>query len=324
MWQRSRASRLWWTENWKPVDSATRESRLKRFDDRYDLHTLAIRAPPTPTSASNATTTSNLPSAPAKTHHSLVPHWSYEKNSIAVAIVISVVTAIAFITLAILFVQKVRRSWRRHKREIKDYSGSRYRVYYMNDSAENGGLEDKFSRESVMFGKDDSAPQEYFVEQEGDVVTRVYRAGKSDSTRTFDSVGKPREQQQEQQQQQSAPEQPTPQEIPVETVNAIDPVDPVNPDEPVSEAQPDTVLTVRENSKSISQPVVVVPPPLVHVSSSEAAPVTQPPDPLPEKPSFIPKTRNEARRSLVKLAADAGLLFRLPSIKKTTSPFYRP
>ena len=134
MWQRSRASRLWWTENWKPVDPDIRESLLKGFDDRYYLHILAIRAPPTPTSASNATTASNLPSTPAKSHHSLVPHWSYEKNSFAVAIVISVVTAIAFITLVILFVQKVRRSWRRHKREMKDYSGSRYRVYYMNDS----------------------------------------------------------------------------------------------------------------------------------------------------------------------------------------------
>lgn len=336
MWQTSRASRLWWTEKWDTADHDTRESILNGFYDGHSVHILAIRAPPTPVSALNQTdklTASNTTTAvkPISTHKSLVPHWSYEKNSIAVAIAISIVTIIAFITLVILFIQKVRRSWRRHKREMNDYAGSRYRVYYGNDSAENGGFEQKFSRESVMFGKDDSNPQEYFVEQDGDKITRVYRAGKIDSTRTFDSVGKSQEQlnqsqEQQQQQQPPAPAPPT-QETPVSTTNAVDSVDsvtPGNPVEPVSEVQPHTDITVRERSGSIPKPVIVVPPPLKHVSSLKATRVTQPLENRPERPSLIPKSRSEARRSLIKLATDPASLFRLPSIKKTTSPIYRP
>ncbi|KAI9041560.1 uncharacterized protein KD926_006634 [Aspergillus affinis] len=321
MGQTSRAPLLWRMEEWKSNDVVIRESILNRIHvPGHSLHRLAIRAPPTPTSALNQTvkvtasntTTANKPSpTQTKTHISLVPHWSYEKNSIAVAIVISVVTVIAVTTLVILLIQKVRRSWKRHKSEQKDYAGSRYRVYYLNDSAENGGLEHKFSRESVMFSKDASG-QEYLVEQDGDKITRVYRAGKNDSSRTFDSVGKPQE-----------PQQQQPPATPVQTT-LMSSAGIVDLAQPVSEVQPNKPLTVRGRSGSIPKPIVVVPPPLKHVTSLKATPVTQPPDLIPERPSFIPKSRSEARRSLIKLATDPSSLFRLPSIKKTTSPIYRP
>ncbi|KAH8425810.1 uncharacterized protein LDX57_003554 [Aspergillus melleus] len=326
MGQTSRAPLSWRREERESNDLAIRENILNRLNvPGYSHHPLAIRAPPPPASASNqtvkvaasnTTTASKLSPTPTKAHISLVPHWSYEKNSIAVAIVISVVTVIAFTTLVILLVQKIRRSWKRHKSEKKDYAGSRYRVYYLNDSAENGGLEHKFSREPVMFSKDDPTAREYLVEQDGDKITRVYHAGNNDSSRTFDSLGKPQEPQQ--QQQPPAPPVQIPQETAVSTATTVDPA------QPVPEVQPDKPLTVRGRSGSIPKPIVVVPPPLKHASSLKATPVTQPPDPLPERPSFIPKSRSEARRSLIKLATDPGSLFRLPSIKKTTSPIYRP
>lgn len=325
MRQSSRASQLWWTEIWD--DSVACESILRGLDvPGSTSHPLVIRASVSAlnetdkVTVNNTIPANNVTSALPKAHKTLVPHWSYEKNSIAVAIVISVVTVIAFVTLSILFVQKVRRSWRRHKNDRNDYASSRYRVYYTNDSTEKG-LKGKYSRESVMFGKDDSndsTRQEYFVEQDGDKITRVYREGKNDSTRTFDSVVSP----QIQQHQQPEPESYAPQETPVSASNTVDKADPVSP---VSGVQSEIPITVRARSGSFPKPVVVVPPPLKQISSLKAATITQPLDPLPEKrASFIPKSRSEARRSLIKLATDPGLLFRLPSIKKTTSPIYRP
>ena len=53
------------------------------------------------------------PPAPRK---SLIPHWSDRKSSIAAATVFSVVTAAAFTFIIVIFIRRLRGSWKRHKR----------------------------------------------------------------------------------------------------------------------------------------------------------------------------------------------------------------
>ncbi|THD00012.1 hypothetical protein EYZ11_000464 [Aspergillus tanneri] len=291
MWQTSRASRLRWTDKWDLIEPGMQESPINQdVGSEYSRPLkLVIRAPQATnmTGNVNTTITGNTASTSPVAHKSLVPHWSYEKNSIAVAIAISVVAVLGLITLVTLFVQKVRRSWGRRQEEKIDYADPRFRAFHASGDAENGMCERKLSRESVMFSKGNSAPKEYVVEQQGDRITRVVCAGKKDAPKALDSVDKPS------QQQESSVEPPS-SELPVKN----------------------------DHDDSTSQPNVVVPPPLKHASSLKATPTTQQWDSNPEKPSASRRPAGEARRSIIKLASAPGSLFRLPSIKRTTSPIF--
>ena len=85
---------------------------------------LAIQQIPTDGYSNNTSANSNTthgsiidhtapPPAPRK---SLIPHWSDRKSSIAATTVFSVVTAAAFTFIIVVFIRRLRGSWKRHKR----------------------------------------------------------------------------------------------------------------------------------------------------------------------------------------------------------------
>ncbi|OGM44084.1 hypothetical protein ABOM_007306 [Aspergillus bombycis] len=233
------------------------------------------------------------------THNNLVPHWSYEKNSLAVACVFSAITVLGIIFLGVLSVRKIRRSWKRHKREKQDDTAFKLRIDMSKSNRDSNACfitESKSSRESMMYSRDSSPSGGYVVEQTGGSVTRVFREGNNVSSQTFDSIG-------------ASPEKMSP---PRENKRA-----------PGGRADSRTPSGTGR-AGSIPRPIVVVPSPLRHVSSQKATPVMQPTGPStpdseqsPVSPASPQDTEPVGSRS-----SKRNSLFRLPSIKKSISPLF--
>ncbi|KAB8278190.1 hypothetical protein BDV30DRAFT_204214 [Aspergillus minisclerotigenes] len=237
---------------------------------------------------------------PTTTHNNLVPHWSYEKNSLAAACVFSGITVLGIIFLSVLTVRKIRRSWKRHKREKQDYAAFKNRIEVNKNNRDLNACfitESKSSRESMMYSRDNSPSGGYVVEQTGGSVTRVYREGNNVSSHTFDSIG-------------ASPEKRSP---PREIKRT-----------PVGRADSRTP-SGKGRAGLIPRPIVVVPSPLRHVSSQKATPVMQPTSPstLDSEQSLMPPASAHDTKPVGRTSSRNSLL-RLPSIKKSISPLFSP
>ncbi|BAE64244.1 unnamed protein product [Aspergillus oryzae RIB40] len=202
---------------------------------------------------------------PTTTHNNLVPHWSYEKNSLAAACVFSGITVLGIIFLSVLTIRKIRRSWKRHKREKQDYAAFKNRIEVNKNNRDLNACfitESKSSRESMMYSRDNSPSGGYVVEQTGGSVTRVYREGNNVSSHTFDSIC-------------ASPEKRSP---PREIKRT-----------PGGRADSRTP-SGKGRAGLIPRPIVVVPSPLRHVYSQKATPVMQPTSPstLDSEQSLMP------------------------------------
>ncbi|KAE8157739.1 hypothetical protein BDV40DRAFT_42180 [Aspergillus tamarii] len=235
---------------------------------------------------------------PTTTHRNLVPHWSYQKNSLAVACVFSAITVLGIIFLSVVAVRKIRRSWKRHKREKKDYAAFKHQID-VNKSNRNSNAcfitESKPSRESMMYSRDNSPSGGYVVEQIEGSVTRVYREGNNVSSQTFDSIG-------------ASPEKMSP---PCENKRTL------------GGRADSRTPSGKGRAGSIPRPIVVVPSPLRHVSSQKATPVMQPTSPSTpdsEQPPVSPASPQDTEP--VGRASNRNSLLRLPSIKKSISPLF--
>ncbi|GAB1196260.1 hypothetical protein APSETT444_005529 [Aspergillus pseudonomiae] len=235
---------------------------------------------------------------PTTTHNNLVPHWSYEKNSLAVACVFSAITVLGIIFLGVLSVRKIRRSWKRHKREKQDYAAFKHRIDLNRSNGDSNAClitERKSSRESMMYSRDSSPSGGYVVEQTGGSVTRVFREGNNVSSQTFDSIG-------------ASPEKRSP---PRENKRA-----------PGGRADSRTP-SGKGRAGSIPRPIVVVPSPLRHVSSQKATPVMQLTGPgTPDSEQSPVSLASPQDTELVGRTSNRNSLFRLPSIKKSISPLF--
>ncbi|KAE8135492.1 hypothetical protein BDV38DRAFT_284925 [Aspergillus pseudotamarii] len=294
---------------------ADEQSREARHEFQYQLpdNYKVLKRIPTLTTIDKPTKTIKTPSTridellkrsaedsprPTTTHNNLVPHWSYQKNSLAVACVLSAITVLAIIFLSVLTVRKIRRSWKRHKRERKDYDAFKHRTD-VNKSNRNSNAccitKSKSSRESMMYSRDNSPSGGYVVEQTGGSVTRVYREGNNVSSQTFDSIG-------------ASPEQRSP---PCENKRTL------------GGRADSRTPSGKGRAGSIPRPIVVVPSPLRHVSSQKATPVMQSTSsstPDSEQPPVSPASLQDPEPA--GRTSNRNSLLRLPSIKKSISPLF--
>ncbi|KAB8077425.1 hypothetical protein BDV29DRAFT_153809 [Aspergillus leporis] len=241
---------------------------------------------------------SELPK-PTTINNNLIPHWSYEKSSFAAACVFSGIAALALIFLAYLAIRKISRSWKRHKRELRDFTAYKHRIHLSNDGRDSNiciMTESKSSRDSLMYSRD-TPSLGYVVEQTGGSVTRVYREGNNVSTRTFDSIGASSEKTILARKSPKAPERRSDARTP----------------------------SGKGRAGSIPRPIVVVPSPLKHVSSLRATPVLPltASEELDSEQSPISRvSRNDTEVGSSYVASGSKSLFRLPSIKRTVSPLF--
>ncbi|KAE8353827.1 hypothetical protein BDV28DRAFT_132304 [Aspergillus coremiiformis] len=240
------------------------------------------------------------PSKPTKPNNNLIPHWSYEKSSLAAGCIFAAIAVVGLIILVILSVRKIRRSWKRHKREKRDYASFKHRLdmtYDDRDSIICVITENQLGRESMMYSHDSSPSVGYVVEQKGGSVTRVYREGNNVPSRTFDSIAAPI----------AAPP---------------DTGSPTRKSKRAQGGQADTQTPAgKERAGSIPRPIVVVPSPLKHISSLKATPVmppTGPSTPDSERLPISPASQHGA--GPMGRSSNVKSLCRLPSIKKTISP----
>ncbi|KAB8238795.1 uncharacterized protein BDW43DRAFT_259817 [Aspergillus alliaceus] len=242
--------------------------------------------------------TAKEPASPTNASNNLIPHWSYEKSSIAAACIFSAIAVIGLIFLAILSIRKIRRSWKRHKLEMRDYTAFEHRRDMSNDDRDSNVCfitESKSSRASMMYDHDNSPSVGYVVEQTGGSVTRVFREGNNVSAQTFDTIG-------------ASPGK----------------VSPTRKKKGVLGGRADSSTpSGKGRAGSIPKPIVVVPSPLKHVSSLKATPVMPPTGSNTsdsEQSSMSPASQNDAEP--VGRISNVNSLFRLPSIKKSTSPLF--
>ncbi|KAF7585847.1 hypothetical protein BBP40_009969, partial [Aspergillus hancockii] len=134
---------------------------------------------------------------PTPSNNNLIPHWSYEKSSLAAAYTFTALAILALLFLTFLTIRKIRLSWQRHKLEHHDYSAFSHRIDPRSSATDDRDLapcfmteSNKSSRESLMYSHE-NAPcvgLGYVVEQTGGEVTRVFREGNNVSTQTFESI----------------------------------------------------------------------------------------------------------------------------------------
>ncbi|PYI03293.1 hypothetical protein BO78DRAFT_198866 [Aspergillus sclerotiicarbonarius CBS 121057] len=228
-----------------------------------------------------------------------IPHWSYQKSSIAAACIFTAITVMAFIFLAILSVKKIKRSWERHKRERRNYAASRYSALSLFEDGHkmDSTRGNQTSRETLMFSRSRSPTSTYVVEQEGTSVTRVFRASKSASTLALDLPGSA-----------LGDESPTSQ------LKLI-------PERPVSAIKPSR----HERHGSKARSIVVVPSPLKPVASFSVKPMTHRSEPAQSFERTPLSPGNEAEdipSSRKRESFGANSLFKLPSIQRTISPLF--
>ncbi|RAL00353.1 uncharacterized protein BO80DRAFT_494229 [Aspergillus ibericus CBS 121593] len=236
---------------------------------------------------------------PKSTTRNWIPHWSYEKSSIAAACIFTAITVMAFIFLTILSVKKIRRSWERHKRERRDYATSRYSTLsLLEDGHKMESTSSKqTSRETLMFRRSRSPSSTYVVEQEGASVTRVYRASKSASTLALDLPGP-----------SLGDETPT---SPLKSI----------PERPVSAIRPSR----HERHGSKARSIVVVPSPLKPVASFSVNPMThrsEPAESFERTPLSLDNEAGDNPSNRKRESFGASSLFKLPAIQRTISPLF--
>ncbi|KAE8359027.1 hypothetical protein BDV27DRAFT_168937 [Aspergillus caelatus] len=294
------------------ADEQTREARhelqyqlpdsykvLKRISTltTIDKPTKTIKTPSTRIDELLKRSTEESP-RPTTTHNNLVPHWNYQKNSLAVACVLGAITVLGIIFLSVFTVRKIRRSWKRHKREKKDYDAFKHRIL-VNKSNRNSNAcfitESKSSRESMMYSRDNAPSGGYVVEQTGGSVTRVYCEGNNVSSQTFDSIG-------------ASPDKRSP---PYENKRTL------------GGRADSRTPSGKGRAGSIPRPIVVVPSPLRHVSSQKATPVLQPTSPsTPDSEQLSVSPASPQDTEPVGRPSSRNSLLRLPSIKKSISPLH--
>lgn len=124
------------------------------------------------------------PPAPTRTSKSLIPHWSYKKSSIAAASIFSAVALIAVIFLAVIYIRRLRRSWKQrqiekaNRKNAAAYSSTRTSYSAIPMSEDSIVTEPKFAnaeaaddewgkgdREELMFSRTCSPSKSPVVEQ---------------------------------------------------------------------------------------------------------------------------------------------------------------
>ncbi|KAE8152295.1 hypothetical protein BDV25DRAFT_151283 [Aspergillus avenaceus] len=288
-------------EAYKSVSAFNEDWRiLKQLRTQSTLEKLAETAEPTIVSIKELRMRSDKdPPKPTPTSNSLIPYWSYEKSALAAACIFSAFALAGFIFIIVLAARKIRRSWKRHKREKNDYSEFRHRIelnYDEGDSSLGFVPECKSNRESLMYSHGDSQALGYVVEQEGDSVTRVYRESNMVSSQTFDSIG-----------------------APLKKGNSA------RKSKQISDLRTDArTPSGKGRAGSIPRPIVVVPSPLKHVSSLKATPGSPPTDtnsPGSANSSVSAASQGETKTHRADPTKRFSLL-RLPSIKLSKSPMF--
>ncbi|PTU22488.1 hypothetical protein P175DRAFT_0529548 [Aspergillus ochraceoroseus IBT 24754] len=223
---------------------------------------------------------------PTKTSKSLDSNWSYRTGSIVAASIFTAITAAAILFLVVLFIQRLRRRWRQNS-SIRDSRGSNT----------NSTMEKRRKRENLMFSENSS--RTYVVEQNNGSVTRVVCATPHGSSST-----------------------PTPDTTPTRDTIATTTLDETN-SSPVNikfeAASPlDALNSSRKGrSGSIPKPIVIVSPPLEPVVSRSAVPILQ----STEAPA--PSATEPVHTEQPVETSNSSRFLRLPSLKKTVSPFFR-
>ncbi|GKZ70629.1 hypothetical protein AnigIFM50267_006289 [Aspergillus niger] len=235
-------------------------------------------------------------SGPENMSRNWIPHWSYQKSSIAAACIFTAVTVMALTFLAILSIKKARRSWERHKREKRYYASSGYSALsLLEEGHEMTSTSSKqISRETLMFSKSRSPSSTHLVKQAGPSVTRVYHASKSVSTITLDFPGSTLEH------AGSTTE-----------LNAI-------PERPASALK----RSRHERHGSKARSIVVVPSPLRAFSVKPMIHHTDPFHSLERTPLNVEHEGGSVPSSSKRDSAGGNSLFKLPAIQRTMSPLF--
>ncbi|CAK39849.1 hypothetical protein M747DRAFT_361820 [Aspergillus niger ATCC 13496] len=235
-------------------------------------------------------------SGPENMNRNWIPHWSYQKSSIAAACIFTAVTVMALTFLAILSIKKAKRSWERHKREKRYYTNSGYSALsLLEEGHEMTSTSSKqLSRETLMFSKSRSPSSPLFVEQDGPSVTRVYQASKSVSTITLDS-----------------PSSTLGHAGSTTELNAI-------PERPASALK----RSRQERHGSKARSVVVVPSPLRAFSVKPMIHHTDPFRSLERTPLNVEHEGGSVPSSSKRDSAGGNSLFKLPAIQRTMSPLF--
>lgn len=224
-----------------------------RFDDKM------IQA--TPTFMDEATNSQTSPpksstdfTEPTPTPHNLIPHWNYQKHSVAAACIFVIVIIVAFAVLMALYFKKVKMFFQRRSRERRSYLAPKYNAIGTNSDAmtSNAHLnkESKPTRGTFSFDFGISRPPSpgFVVEEDPKLgsVTRVYRASRADISDDLDPA-------------------PSPPHVSFEGGKLV--------------CLPKAPGNAGKLCDSVQKPVIVAPPPLLHVASMSAKTEEMPPSP---------------------------------------------
>ncbi|KAF9885964.1 hypothetical protein FE257_012139 [Aspergillus nanangensis] len=128
---------------------------------------------------------------PATSTRSMIPHWSYEKSSIAAACIFTTIVFAALSFLVFLAIKRIRKKCVRHQRHRQNGTPPPNLDIDNDRSSAHHGPEGSSAREQGMFSDDRLPSQQYMVKQKGGSVTRVYHECQNQSNWTFDSVVAP-------------------------------------------------------------------------------------------------------------------------------------
>ncbi|XRM41505.1 hypothetical protein ABZX51_004767 [Aspergillus tubingensis] len=236
------------------------------------------------------------PRRPEYMNRNWIPHWSYQKSSIAAACIFTAVTVMALTFLAILSIKKAKRSWERHKREKQDYANSGYSALTLLEEGHKmtATSSKQISRETLMFSRSRSPSSTYLIEQDGPSVTRVYHTSKSVSTITLDS-----------------PSSTLGDAGSTTELNAI-------PERPASALK----RSRHERHGSKARSIVVVPSPLRAFSVKPMIHHTDPAYALERTSLNVEHEGGDVPSSSKRDSAGGNSLFKLPAIQRTMSPLF--
>ncbi|PYH64757.1 uncharacterized protein BO88DRAFT_152297 [Aspergillus vadensis CBS 113365] len=233
---------------------------------------------------------------PGYMNRNWIPHWSYQKSSLAAACIFTAVTVMALTFLAILSIKKAKRSWGRHKRENQDYSNSGYSALSLLEEGHKmtATSSKQISRETLMFSRSRSPSSTYLIEQDGPSVTRVYHTSKSVSTITLDS-----------------PSSTLGDAGSTTELNAI-------PERPASALK----RSRNERHGSKARSIVVVPSPLRAFSVKPMIHHTDPAYGLERTSLNVEHEGGNVPSNSKRDSAGGNSLFKLPAIQRTMSPLF--
>ena len=238
-----------------------RSNRVRRqgYDAFYRFDDEMIQA--TPTFMDKATSSQTSPpkssmdlTEPTPTPHNLIPHWNYQKHSVAAACIFVIVIIVAFAVLMALYFKKVKMFFQRRRRERRSYLAPKYNAIGTTSDAMTSNVhlskESKPTRGtfSFDFGISRSPSPGFVVEEDPKLgsVTRVYRASRADISDDLDPA-------------------PSPPHISFKGGKLV--------------CLPKAPGNAGKLCDSVQKQVIVAPPPLLHVTSMSAKTEEMPPSP---------------------------------------------